>query len=127
MNYVMKIEKNVGSHSLFLYVEEIGNDLLVRIFGGDEHHIGGVALAYPTQSHYRDAMTISVSTLTAPGHKDYLLANTAAEKISKSLSTLTVVSVGIHIDSATKDEITEIVNTVDLMVDEMIMHYQKPE
>jgi hypothetical protein len=123
----MKIEKNVGVHKILLNAENIGSDILVTICGGDEHHIGGIALAYPTKSHYRDAMTISVNTLTAPGHKDYLVANSSAEKISKSLNALTVVSVGIHIDSATKNQITEIVKTVDAMVEELIVHYQKPE
>ncbi|MHA1576185.1 MAG: hypothetical protein ACTSU3_02375 [Candidatus Thorarchaeota archaeon] len=123
----MKIERNVGPHTLVLKADTIGDDVLVTIYGGDEHHIGGIALAYPTKSHYRDATTVSVNTITAPGHKDYLVANTAAEKISKALSTVVVVSVGIHINAATKDEITEIVNVVDSLVNDFIVQYQKAE
>lgn len=123
----MKLKKKVGSHTLILKAETIGNDIIVTIYGGDEHHIGGIALAYPTKSHYRDATTVSVNTITAPGHKDYLVANTTAEKICKALNALVVVSVGIHINEATKDEITEIINVVDLLVDDLIVQYQKPE
>ena len=123
----MIVEKKAGRHSLYLETKEIGNDLLVAIYGGDQHHIGGVATAYPTTSHYRDATTISVSTITLPGHKDYIVANTAAEKICKALVTPTVVTVGIHYDNASNEEIQEIIAVVDDLVKEIIAYYQKAE
>ena len=123
----LKIERTVDSIPLVVSHERIGIDLQVTIYGGDEHHIGGVALAYPTQSHYRDATTVSVNTITAPGHKDYVVANSAAETICKALSVPTLVSVGIHVENATKEQITAIVNEVDSMINEMITFYQKNE
>ncbi|MBN2228060.1 MAG: hypothetical protein JW779_00585 [Candidatus Thorarchaeota archaeon] len=123
----MIIEKKAGRHSLILDTKNIGNDLLVAIHGGDEHHIGGVAIAYETPSHYREASTISVNTLTFPGHKDYVVANSAAEQICKTLHRPTVVTVGIHYENATKTEIDEILKTVDLLVNELISYYQKAE
>ena len=123
----MIFEKKAGRHSIYLEAKELGKDLLIAIYGGDEHHIGGVATAFPTLSHYRDATTISVNTLTLPGHKDYIVANDAAEKISHALEVPTVVTVGIHYDNATKKEIEEIVSVVSALVDETIAYYQKPE
>ena len=123
----LKIERTVDSIPLVVSHERIGTDLQVTIYGGDEHHIGGVALAYPTQSHYRDATTVSVNTITAPGHKDYVVANSAAETICKALSVPTLVSVGIHVENATKEQITSIVNEVDSMITELIAFYQKNE
>ena len=123
----MIIEKKAGHHPIYLETKEIGKDLLVAIYGGDEHHIGGVATAYPTPSHYRDATTVSVSTLTLPGHKDYVVANTAAEKICKALEIPVVVTVGIHYDNATSKDIEEIISVVNALVDEIIEHYQKAE
>ena len=123
----MKIERTVKSIHLILSHKKIGEDLLVTIHGGDEHHIGGAALAYPTKSHYRDAITVSVNTITAPGHKDYLVANSSAEKICRVLKVPTLVSVGIHVDNATKEQIEEIVQEVDSMVDELLAFYQNPE
>ena len=124
---MMIFEKEAGSHTIFLDVKEIGNDLLIAIYGGDAHHIGGVAVAYPTQSHYRDATTVSVSTMTLPGHKDYVVANTAAEKISKALEIPTIVTVGIHYNNATKKDIDEIISVVDALVQDVISYYQKAE
>ncbi len=123
----MIIEKKAGRHTIFLDAKEIGKDLLIAIYGGDEHHIGGVAAAYPTESHYRDATTVSVSTLTLPGHKDYVVANTAAEKICKALEVPVIVTVGIHYDNATGKEIEEIISVVNALVDKIIAHYQKAE
>lgn len=123
----MIINRSVDGIDLIVSHEKIGADLLVTISGGDEHHIGGAALAYPTKSHYRDATTVSVNTITAPGHKDYLVANSTAERICKSLEVPVLVSVGIHVDHATKEQIEAIIKGVDMMVDELIAFYQKPE
>ncbi|MFX1559713.1 MAG: hypothetical protein ACFFBL_03935 [Promethearchaeota archaeon] len=123
----MIVKKKAGRHTIYLDTKEIGNDLLIAIYGGDEHHIGGVATAYPTESHYRDATTVSVNTLTLPGHKDYVVANTAAERICKALGVPTIVTVGIHYDNATGKEIEEIISVVNKLVEDVIAHYQKAE
>ncbi|MFW9794086.1 MAG: hypothetical protein ACFFEE_07290 [Candidatus Thorarchaeota archaeon] len=123
----MIFEREAGKHTIFLDIKEIGKDLLVAIYGGDEHHIGGAAVAYPTQSHYRDATTVSVSTITLPGHKDYVVANTSAEKMCKALEIPVIVTVGIHYDNATKKDIDEIISVVETLVQDAISHYQKAE
>ena len=123
----MKITRSVDGIELIVSHEKIGTDLLVVIRGGDEHHIGGAALAYPTKSHYRDAITVSLNTITAPGHKDYVVANASAESICKALELPVLVSVGIHVEHATKEQIGLIVQEVDAMVNELIEFYQKPE
>jgi alpha-beta hydrolase superfamily lysophospholipase len=123
----MILERKAGRHSIFLEAKDVGKDLLITIYGGDEHHLGGVAVAYETRSHYRDASTVSVSTLTFPGHKDYIVANSAAEQICKILQRSVVVTTGIHYDNATKAELETILKAVDMLVKEIIMHYQKAE
>jgi hypothetical protein len=106
---------------------EIGHDLLVTIFGGDEHHIGGVAVAYPTPSHYRSASTVSLNSISFPGHKDYVVANSTAVSLSKALDRPIVVTAGIHYDKATSEEIKEIIQTVESLTQDVIAHYQNPE
>jgi hypothetical protein len=123
----MILERKAGKHTIYLEVKEIGKDLLISIHGGDEHHIGGVSVAYVTPSHYRDASTVSLSSLTFPGHKDYIVSNSSAEKICKRLERSTVVTVGIHYDNASKSDIDEIIQAVDSLVDELLLHYAKAE
>ena len=123
----MILQRIAGSHTIYLEAKEIGKDLLISIHGGDEHHIGGVSIAYETPSHYRDAPTVSLSSLAFPGHKDYVVANPTAEKICKALKRSTVVTVGIHYDNATKKDIDDIIKAVDTLVDELLSHYAKAE
>ena len=124
---VVHLEKAAGPHKIFLDSRVIGNDFLVSIYGGDEHHIGGVAIAYPTKSHYRDKLIININTINLPGHKDYILANSAAEQICKALSKPTIVTAGIHIDNAASFELDEVVESVDILVKQVIDHYQNAE
>ncbi len=123
----MMFEKMAGRHKIYLHTESIGNDLLLAVYGGDEHHIGGVSVAYPTRSHYRNATTTSVNSITLPGHKDYIVANSTAERICRTLEKPVVVTVGIHYDAATTDEISEIIQVVDELVSEVISYYQNAE
>jgi len=124
---MMILERKAGRHTIFLEAKDIGKDLLITIYGGDEHHLGGVSVAYETRSHYRDASTVSVSTLTFPGHKDYIVANSASEQICKALQRSVVVTTGIHYENATKSDIDGILKAVDWLVKTLIEHYQKAE
>jgi hypothetical protein len=65
--------------------------------------------------------------MTFPGHKDYLVANTAAERICKALSHPVVVTVGIHMNNATETEIEQAVKAVDILVKRLIDQYQNAE
>ena len=123
----MILEKRAGRHTIYLDAKLIGRDLLVSIFGGDEHHIGGVSIANVTESHYRDASTVSVSTLTFPGHKDYVLSGSVSETLCKALGTSVVVTVGIHYDEASTEEIQEIIRVVQELTAELVERQQKAE
>lgn len=124
---VMILERNAGRHTIFLDVTPIGEDLLVAIYGGDEHHIGGVSTAHETKSHYREANTVSVSTLTFPGHKDYVLSSSVGERLCKALGKSVVVTVGIHYNDATPDDIHEIIRVVQELTESFIERHQKAE
>ena len=119
----MRFEHKVGRHTIILDSQFIGEDVLVTIYGGDEHHIGGISVAYPTRSHYREATTISLNSITLPGHKDYVLANELAEKISSALDRVVTVVVGIHMDHATKEEIKMAVDTSHQLVDAFLSEH----
>jgi hypothetical protein len=123
----MIFEKVAGRHTIYADTKDIGNDLLVAIYGGDEHHVGGVAVSYPTPSHYRDATTISLNSISLPGHKDYIVANSTAIALSKALACPVIATVGIHYDKASREEIEEIVRAVELLTEDIISHYQNAE
>ncbi|MHA1769617.1 MAG: hypothetical protein ACTSV3_07155 [Candidatus Thorarchaeota archaeon] len=121
------LERAAGRHTLFLVAKEIGRDLLVTVYGGDEHHIGAVTVGHVSKSHYRNTDTTSLSTLTFPGHRDYVLSNSATEQLCRKLNRSVVTTVGIHYENATGEEIQEIIDAVNAMVSDLVAYYQKAE
>lgn len=105
------IKTDREAYNLEAFVKEIGQDLLVAIWGGDRHHIGAVAVAQPRPS-LRDhrVRSATASVFCYVGHKDDIVAKEAAEKISSVLNTNVTVTAGIHwedIDEAGMRDVME--------------------
>lgn len=104
MEFSVKTDKE--AYNIEAFVKEIGQDLLVAIWGGERPHIGAVAIAQPRPSlkdHRVKSATASV--FCYPGHKDDVVAKEAAERISSALDTNVTVTVGIHWDNIDKEGI----------------------
>ena len=119
MEFTIKTDKE--SYNLEAFVKEIGQDLLVAIWGGERHHIGAVAVAQPRPSLKDQSIRSATSSVFCyPGHKDDIIAKEAAEKISAALNRNGVVTVGIHWDNIDEAGIRAIIeNSRDLI--EMII------
>ena len=84
----------------------VGDDVLVRIWGGTKPHIGAVAAALPWPSLADAARTsATASVLAFPGHKEDGVAKEAAERLAAALDTTVVVTAGIHWDDLGADGI----------------------
>lgn len=83
-----------------------GVDAAVIIGGGERPHIGAVGLASPRPSlQNKDKVSASASVLCVLGHKEDLLARTAALRLASKFNVNVVVSVGLHLDNATEEDI----------------------
>jgi gallate decarboxylase subunit D len=106
------------------YIEAValrcGDDWNVTIGGGTRYHIGATAVAFALPS-FKDPerMTGTVSVITLPGHKEDEVARSGALKLAKALETTVTVSVGIHIDNATWEEVQKLVSLFDQLIDEL--------
>ena len=91
------------------FVKEIGQDLLVAIWGGERHHIGAVAVAQsrPSLRDHR-LRSATASVFTYPGHKDDIIAKEAAEMISSALDTNVIVTAGVHWDDIDEEGIKSV-------------------
>lgn len=86
-----------------------GPDISVCFGGGEGPHIGAVALGVPRPSLADSAMpSASASVLCVTGHKEDLLARTAALELATMFSAIVNVSVGLHVDGATADDIRKL-------------------
>lgn len=110
-----------NEHLISLTVIEMGTDLNVSIYGGDKPHIGAVALGIPRPSSNNPLKTSStVSVLTLCGHKEDVIVNNTAKRISSALNKVVVVSCGIHIPNITVNDINNINLTIDELVNNLI-------
>lgn len=79
-------------------VQLIGEDLLVAVWGGEQPHIGAVAVAQPrpSLSPSNDQASATASVICLLGHKEDAIAKSAAETLAAAMNRPVVVSAGMH-------------------------------
>ncbi len=82
----------------------LGEDIIVSVGGGTQHHVGAVSLAVFEPE--RDSAT--VSTVCVYSHRDDAVSSYFAKKISREMKCTVSVSAGIHIDNANEAQIAEL-------------------
>lgn len=88
-----------------------GKDYAISVMGGDQPHIGAVAVCTPG-SH--------ASVISVPNHKEDMLALDLANIICNSLRSTVSVSVGIHYDSISKSQIDDVIEIVTSLMDQFL-------
>lgn len=108
------VEISSGKFKIQALVQELGEDLLVSIWGGSRPHIGAIGIAVPRPS-LKDLKKWSStsSNFTFTGHKEDLLVKKISEKLSTLLRRNVVVAAGIHWDNLTPREIKMLEKMVD--------------
>jgi hypothetical protein len=121
MSKEFTIKTNEGEYDLSASIRQIGQDLLVAIWGGEKPHIGAVAMAQPRPSLRDPEVTSSTASVFAyVGHKEEELAKAAAEILAATLKTNVVVTAGIHWDNLPPEGIQRVIENSNLLV-EMIL------
>ncbi len=84
-----------------------GQGLVAFVFGGELPHVGGQALASPgPQLQGAQLSRCDLWVSTVPGHKDAEVAFAIARELCLTTGEPVSVTAGIHVDSASLDEIT---------------------
>ena len=101
---VCRVEDSPTGRSLEARVQEVGEDLVVAVGGGERPHVGSVVLAQPTPSKSPGkTWTASCSVLTIPPHKEEPIARGIATRLTEALGRVTVVTAGVHDDGLDAD------------------------
>lgn len=120
------IEHGEGKYKVFAYVVYIGNDICIIIGGGEKPHVGAAAVAVSRKSLKNDGTnSASVSVICITGHKDDEIARKAALTISSKFNINVVVSVGIHIDSASSYDINILQKNFEFILEKINVSLQK--
>lgn len=82
----------------------IGEDVLVAVGGGTHPHVGAVATATMVTGQ------VETTVHTLPHHRESVVAGRFAQRLSEKLGKSVVVTAGIHIDAATKEDIARLLD-----------------
>jgi hypothetical protein len=110
-----ELTKGRGRARVHVTVNNMGSDLVVRIYNQDAH-IGAVAVGDYDYEHER----ASVSVVTRLGHKDDALAGEAAYLLSEATRSPVCVIAGVHVDNITREEIDKILTNTRMAINEII-------
>jgi hypothetical protein len=100
----MEIIKGKARTEVALRAEQVGPDWVISIHNRHAH-VGAVAVGEFDAEH----QSAHVSVITRRGHKDDVVAQRAAYRISRRLRTGVCVIAGIHLDDASGPEIARLV------------------
>ena len=102
--------------------------VIITIFGGEEPHIGAVAIAVPRPSLGKTSKISSTSSVyTLIGHKDDDIAKPVAGMLARELNEVVVVIVGIHVDDATDEEIKILMNNSQKVIEKLLENIKNRE
>ena len=98
------LEYGNGRTKLSLVANQVGDDWVISMFGG-EAHVGAVGVGVYDATSGK----ASSSVITLAGHRDDRIAKEGAERFSKHTRSATVLIVGIHVENIAEKEISTIV------------------
>jgi gallate decarboxylase subunit D len=111
---LVSLSEGTGRTRVNLTTKPVGNDLVVYLFN-EQGHLGAVALAEYSHEENR----ASTSVITRLGHKDDVVAYSAARRLCKLLKKPVCAIAGIHLDNITDEEITRITRNCERLVDRL--------
>ncbi len=123
-----KVEYRVNCPVCELWGEVVssGNDCTITINGGTPH-VGCVVLAVPRPSLTGEGTSATVSVINRTGHMDDVIATQVAKQIAAARNCAVACSCGIHLDNAAPDVITQIRNSVPLIVEDILALLERKE
>ena len=120
------VEISKGRFKLHGSVQEVGQDLLVSIWGGTRPHIGAIGIAVPRPSLKNPKRwSATSSNFTFLGHKEDIIVKKISEKLAAQLRRNVVTTVGVHWDGTTFNEIKIIQNLIQKLSDQILERLQK--
>lgn len=115
-----RIEKKlfVLEKSIHIACYNTGDGINVLIEGGDKGHIGAVAVIAPE---------IPLQIITLPGHREDVVCRKWAEQFWAHFHVPVVVEAGVHFDNIGKDEISQILESLETVLYQIIEEMEKED
>ena len=102
-----------GRYSLLAVAVRTQNGIDIYVGGGELSHIGTVVISQPRPSLKGDgSISCTTSVFNLLSHKDDAIAIPLAERLCKKLNQVIVVTAGVHIDNADKQDIERFIRNL---------------
>lgn len=114
-NPVFHIDAGEGDYVISAHGQYIGKDLHVVMTGGEQPHVGAVAVGMPSEEE-----GTTVALITVPGHKEDVVVEKAARRLSRQLGITVLVAAGMHWDEIDKKGIKQVIELADLLTEKVL-------
>ena len=122
-----KVEISREGFKIHGFIQKLGKDLLISIWGGPQPHIGAVGMAIPRPSlKNAERWSATSSNFTFLNHKEDLLVKKISEKIASQTRAHVVVTAGLHWDNLSPREIA-LIERLTSKVGDLILKKLKAE
>jgi hypothetical protein len=120
------VEISKGRFKIHGSVQEVGQDLLVSIWGGTRPHIGAIGIAIPRPSLKNPKRwSATSSNFTFLGHKEDVMVKKISEKLASRLRRNIVVTAGVHWDRITSNEIKILQNLILRLSEQILRKFRE--
>jgi hypothetical protein len=117
-NPVFHVDAGDDLYLISAHGQYIGNDLHIVITGGEQPHVGAVAVGSQSADE-KDG--VRVALITVPGHKEDEVVEKAARRLARQLGITVLVAAGMHWDDIDKKGIAQVLENADHLT-EKILH-----
>ena len=123
-----ELATSVAGFPLRLRCLRMGEDLCLTLSGGEQEHIGAVAVAQPRPSLADPARTsATASVITLLGHKEDVLVRELSLKVAGALNITACVVCGIHVQNPTSAMLEELIAASHGLVNDFLLQMQNAE
>lgn len=123
----MSFRAERGRIELRMTCVPMGRDLAVTLCGGDQAHIGAVAVSQSRPSHVAGGPTSATTSVIALlGHKEDDLARALAGRFAARMDAAVTVACGIHMDALRPDDLKDIQEMADELTELALARFKAP-
>ncbi len=101
--------------TIYVQLTQTDEGIQILVAGGDKSHVGAVTIIGSDGKKYM---------VTLPGHKEMIIAEKWADAIFAESKAPVVVTVGIHFDDITSEQINLVLKTTDELLDNMLVEIE---
>lgn len=112
---MINLNRKLGRVNIDLKANYVGEDLIIIISGGDRPHVGAISYGGEGFSN----KDFEKNTVVYGNHKEYIISQKFSQSIGDIFKGNYMISVGIHLDDITKEEIKIVMKLSEELIEEI--------